>query len=792
MSLFVFCCMAHALRSKGETASDVRCMLTDADRIAQSVEARNAKRRHGCGGLGAGTWAVAVLRGLRRRARGFGLGAVACVAAMLVLAQPAMATSTASAVSTGNYHACALTSAGGVQCWGWNADGQLGNGTTTDSLTPVDVTGLSSGVVAISAGEDFTCALTTAGGVKCWGYNGSGELGNGTNTSSSTPVDVSGLSSGAVAISAGPSAACALTSAGGVQCWGYNGYGVLGDGTTNDSSTPVKVSGLSSGVVAIDLNSYGHACALTSGGAVKCWGWNRDGQLGDGTTTDSSTPVDVIGLPSGVVAISVGGEHTCALTSAGAVWCWGDNEWAGQLGDGTTTDSSTPVAVIGLPSAVSAISLGGYYTCVVTTAGAAKCWGSNTYGQLGDGTDIDRLTPVDVSGLSSGVSAISAGTTVNGDDVDFTCAVMSAGAVLCWGYNGNGQLGDGTTTESWTPVFVQGFASRPAVLISSPASGGIYTLGQAVPTSFSCSEGANGSGLSSCNDSAGTSTQGGGAGHLDTSTTGQHSYTVTATSSNGLTGSATINYTVNAPPLAPPPPPPPPPPPASPSPRAPARAVLQLQALRLSVFGPAGSVARCRTRTGRIRACTVRLLAGGRVLAEGGAARGAGARALTVRLRLTKFGHSLLARRLGGVAATLRAGARTSGGRRTATARTRALLQVERFTTPPGSFLPGEAALSERGQRFLRSLRGRLVAVAGLRCEGHSAQVQEPAVSEGPLSLARADLFCRALRAIGVRAQATVLGHGNAEPVASNASEAGRAENRRVVITVTHRPRRLR
>jgi alpha-tubulin suppressor-like RCC1 family protein len=735
-----------------------------------------------------------VLRGLRGRVRGFGLSAVACcVGAMLLLVQPAMATSTGSAISASDEHTCALTSAAGVQCWGSNSSGQLGNGTTTDSSTPVDVSALGSGVVAISAGSDFTCALTSAGAVKCWGSNGSGELGNGTTTNSSTPVDVSGLSSGVVAISAGPSAACALTSTGAAKCWGSNGFGQLGDGTTTDSSTPVDVIGLSSGVVAIDANSYRHTCAVTSGGAAKCWGRNSDGQLGDGTTTDSSTPVDVSGLSSGVVAISVGGFHTCALTRGGAVTCWGDNEWAGQLGDGTTTDSATPVAVIGLSSGVSAISAGGYYTCAVTTAGAAKCWGSNTYGQLGDGTDIDRLTPVDVSGLASGVSAISAATNTS-DDVDHTCALMSAGAVLCWGYNGSGQLGDGTTADSSTPVYVQGFASRPGASISSPASGGVYVVGQLVPTSFSCSEGGGGPGLSSCNDSAGTSTQIGGSGHLDTSTTGQHSYTVTATSSNGLTGSAAITYTVNAPPVPPPPPPPPPPapPPASPSPRVPARAVLQLQVLRLSVFGPAGSEARCRMRTGRIRACTVRLLTGGRVLAEGGAARGAGARALTVRLRLTKFGQSLLARRLGGVAARLRARAVTSGGRRTATARTRALLQVERFTTPPGSFLPGEAALSERGQRFLRSLRGRLVAVAALRCEGHSARLQAPAVASGPLSLARAALLCRTLRELGLRVPATVLGRGNAEPIAANTSEAGRDENRRVEVTIRHRRTALR
>jgi hypothetical protein len=220
-------------------------------------------------------------------------------------------------------------------------------------------------------------------------------------------------------------------------------------------------------------------------------------------------------------------------------------------------------------------------------------------------------------------------------------------------------------------------------------------------------------------------------------------------------------------------------------------AQLRLQALPLSVFGQRGSEARCATRSGRIRSCTVRLLAGARVLAQGRATR-AGGRALIVRLRLTARGKTLLGRRLGGVSATLRARASTSDGTRTASARTRALWHVERFTTPPGSFLPGEAALTERGERFLASLRGRLVGVSGLRCEGHSAQLRTPAVASGPISFARADFFCRALRKLGGRAEASVVGRGNAQPLASNATEPGRAENRRVVVTVTHRPRRLR
>ena len=210
------------------------------------------------------------------------------VAVALLAGQPqvsAAAVRTSAAISAGTNHTCAVTSAGPVECWGYNAHGELGDGTTTERLIASDVSGLSSGVVAISAGASHTCALTSAGAVKCWGYNGYGQLGDGTTTNRLTAVEVSGLSSGVVAISAAGSHACALTSAGAVTCWGDNAYGELGDGTTTNRSVPVAVSGLSSGVVAISAG-YQHTCALTSAGAAKCWGFNAHGELGDGTTTN--------------------------------------------------------------------------------------------------------------------------------------------------------------------------------------------------------------------------------------------------------------------------------------------------------------------------------------------------------------------------------------------------------------------------------------------------------------------------------------------------------------------------
>ena len=355
------------------------------------------------------------------------------------------------AISATGSHACALTSSGGVKCWGRNYNGILGDGTNTDSSTPVDVIGLTSGVSAISAGGNNSCALTSGGGVKCWGWNDYGQIGNGTNnTYSNTPVDVSGLFSGLSTISVGSQHACTLTNGGGVKCWGRNGEGQLGDGTTPYRNTPADVSGLTSGVSAIAAGGY-QTCALADGGS-KCWGSNGYGQLGDGTYTNRHTPVDVIGLTSGVSAIATGLGHTCALTSGGGVKCWGLNAF-GERGDGTNnTYSNTPVDVIGLTSGVSAISAGDNTTCALTFAGSVKCWGRNNLGQLGNGTTTDSNTPVDVSGLTSGVSAISAGG-------DHTCALTSGGGVKCWGNNLGGGLGDGTNTNRNTPVAVSGLTS---------------------------------------------------------------------------------------------------------------------------------------------------------------------------------------------------------------------------------------------------------------------------------------------------------------------------------------------
>jgi len=345
------------------------------------------------------------------------------------------------AITAGDNNTCALTSNGGVKCWGGNENGGL-------RMAPIDVSGLTSGVSAIAAGGIHACALTAGGGVKCWGHNSYGQLGDGTTADRPTPVDVIGLTSGVSAIATDWFHTCALLDVahgGGVKCWGWNGNGQLGDGTTTDRPTPVDVIGLTSGISVIAVGEY-HTCALTASGGVKCWGYNGNGQLGDGklgfgSLFDSATPVDVSGLTSGVSTITAGGFHTCVLMDAvhgGGVKCWGNMQ--GQL-------IRTPIDVSGLTSEVSAIAAGKYHTCAQTPDGGVKCWGYNMQGQLGDGTTTYSATPVDVSGLASGVSAIAAGGY-------HTCALVESGGIKCWGYNTSGQLGDGTDIIRTTPVDV--------------------------------------------------------------------------------------------------------------------------------------------------------------------------------------------------------------------------------------------------------------------------------------------------------------------------------------------------
>lgn len=346
-------------------------------------------------------------------------------------------------IAGGYAHTCTLLNSSAVKCWGANDAGQLGDGTTTQRATPVTVSGLSSGVRTIANRYNNTCALLNTGAVKCWGWNGRGHLGDGTKINKSTPVAVSGLSSGVSAISAGNGHTCALLKTGAVKCWGDAGK--TGDGTDVERTTPVDVFGLSSGVIAISAAGY-HTCALLSTGAVKCWGSENDGTLGNGGGPSNKPGGAISGFSAGVIALAAGERHNCALLSTGGVQCFGQNG-NGQLGNNTLISSSTPVTVSGISSAV-AISANGWTSCALLSTGEAKCWGRNSEGELGDNSTTDRLTPVTVSGLSSAV-AMSNG-------YYHTCALVSSGAAKCWGRNDSRQLGDGTTTQRNTPVSVTG------------------------------------------------------------------------------------------------------------------------------------------------------------------------------------------------------------------------------------------------------------------------------------------------------------------------------------------------
>ncbi|MFN8017062.1 MAG: hypothetical protein U0P45_02945 [Acidimicrobiales bacterium] len=278
-------------------------------------------------------------------------------------------------ISSGGSFSCAMTSSGGVKCWGLNSSGQLGNGTTTNSSIPVNVTSATSNMFSVAAGNAHACAVTTGQAAVCWGYNANGQLGNGTTTNSTTPVAVSSLGTTVSEVSASEFHSCALINGGTVKCWGANQYGQLGNGTTTNSLTPVTVTGLSS-VTQIDAGLSSLTCAV-SAGAAKCWGLNGSGQLGNGNTTNQSSPVTVTGLGSGVAKVGAGSSHACALTAAGAVKCWGAND-SGQLGNGTNTPSTTPVAVTGLTSGVSDLTVGQSTNCATLSTGVVKCWGANT------------------------------------------------------------------------------------------------------------------------------------------------------------------------------------------------------------------------------------------------------------------------------------------------------------------------------------------------------------------------------------------------------------------------------
>jgi alpha-tubulin suppressor-like RCC1 family protein len=303
----------------------------------------------------------------------------------------------------GANHTCALQTDGGASCWGRNSNGQLGNGITSTnaySAFRVTVIGLSN-AVALAAGLSHTCALQASGTVHCWGDNQYGQLGDATLTSSNTSVAVADLSD-AVAIAAGDNHTCALESNGKVRCWGNNDFGQLGNGNTTGSSTGVTVANLNRMAVALTAGRR-HTCVVLTDGSMQCWGQNTVGQLGNNTITDSTRPTNVYfevdtDLPSLGVTLAAGYGHTCSLKANNNMRCWGDDKDF-QLGYANPVFSyfSTPIPVSGLSDAI-AVAAGGKHTCALQANGTMSCWGSNSNGQLGDSTLTGKQTPVSVTG----------------------------------------------------------------------------------------------------------------------------------------------------------------------------------------------------------------------------------------------------------------------------------------------------------------------------------------------------------------------------------------------------------
>ncbi len=324
--------------------------------------------------------------------------------------------------------------------------------------------------VQVVTGGSHSCARRTSGQVVCWGDNSKGQLGNGQTSTdlpvSAVPVAVSGLTD-AVEISAGDQHSCALRASGQVVCWGYNADGQFGDGSRIDSSVPVAVSGLTD---AVEITAGDqHSCARRASGQIVCWGANGAGQLGDGTTAPRLVPTAVSGLAD-AVEVSAGGLHTCARRMAGVVLCWGSN-FIGQLGDNSTTRRLLPSSTLFSPSSVE-ISAGQNQSCVRRSTGQVSCSGYNGDGLLGDGTTTNRLVPRFVSGLGDAVQV----RTRSGH----SCARRTSGQALCWGYNASGQLGSGDTSSSLVPVAVSGLDDSVDIDVGKNHSCALRITGQVV------------------------------------------------------------------------------------------------------------------------------------------------------------------------------------------------------------------------------------------------------------------------------------------------------------------------
>lgn len=408
--------------------------------------------------------------GRGRILRALGSVVVLLALGLLVAESSAAAGFAASSVSAGSFHSCAIKD-GGAWCWGDNSSGQLGNGTNANSDVPVPVTGLGSGVTVVSAGYNHTCAIKD-GGVWCWGGNYQGQLGNGTQNDSNVPVPATDLGSGMTTLSVGSRYSCAGNSLI-ARCWGLNSDWRAGNMIANNQRSlepfPIGTPAAAGDLEALAAGIGNHTCAIVDAYPNGwCWGRNYDGQAGaDPSKTDPHTGLSLQLIRDGqfinpimgesdITAITVGLNHTCLILNGG-VMCMGRNDM-GQLGDGTGVGDFNPhwVSGLGAGSNVTSIIAGTSYGCALSTTQGMKCWGSNDYGQFGNGTGVGADVPVPVSGFPAPVTAISGFATR-------TCAIADGG-VWCTSPDHPGQ-GPQPVPEA------------PRAMITGPADGTATTAG---------------------------------------------------------------------------------------------------------------------------------------------------------------------------------------------------------------------------------------------------------------------------------------------------------------------------
>ncbi len=357
-------------------------------------------------------------------------------------------------LTTGYFHTCAQKTSGRLYCWGANATGQLGDASGADHrAVPTPVAGGATDWDSVATGYLHTCARKTSGRLYCWGYDGMGQLGDGgLNTDRATPTQVAGASTAWSDVAAGGFHTCGRRTSGRLYCWGYDDSGQLGDGNADAAQiAPTAVAGGATDWASVTAGDN-HTCARRSSGQLSCWGYDGMGQLGDGgPDADQGAPVGVAGGATDWRSITTGANHSCAINTASELFCWGNDDH-GELGDGRgTINHPTPTQVGARWRLVEA---GDNHTCGVKTSGQLFCWGNDDHGQLGDDTAIaNQPAPVEVSGGSTDWASVSAYSNT-------TCARKTSGRLYCWGSDALGQLGDdGAYADRPTPTEVAGGAT---------------------------------------------------------------------------------------------------------------------------------------------------------------------------------------------------------------------------------------------------------------------------------------------------------------------------------------------